>query len=89
MSDNQHLRGDLQPASLQDWLAVHFAVRLARFDRLKWVKEMRQAIVSRIAREQSAIRFAKPYGFDLLLPSADQGTLIMALGRARLHPRGP
>jgi FkbM family methyltransferase len=87
VDDNQNLRGDLKPASLQDWLAVHFAVRLARFDRLKWVKEMRRAVVSRIAREQSAIRFATPYGFELLLPSADQGTLIMALGRARLHPR--
>jgi len=87
LEDNQHFRGDLQPASLQDWLAVHLAVRLARFDRLEWVKEMRQAVVSRIAREESAIRFATPYGFDLLLPSADQGTLIMALGKARLHPR--
>jgi FkbM family methyltransferase len=87
LGDKQHLRGDLHPASLQDWLAVHLAVRLARFDRLMWVKQMRQAVVSRIAREQSAIRFATPYGFELLLPSADQGTLIMALGEARLHPR--
>jgi FkbM family methyltransferase len=87
LDDNQHFRGDLRPASLQDWLAVHLAVRLARLDRFDWVKEMRQAVVSRVARDQSAIRFATPYGFDLLLPSADQGTLIMALGKARLHPR--
>jgi FkbM family methyltransferase len=87
LSENQHLRGDLRPASFQDWLAVHLAVRLARLDRLEWIKEMRRAVVSRIAREHAAIRFATPYGFDLLLPSADQGTLIMALGKARLHPR--
>lgn len=87
MGDNQHIRGDLQPAGLRDWLAAHLAVRLARLDRLRWVKEIREAVVSRIAREQSAIRFATPYGFDLMLPSADQGTLIMALGKALLHPR--
>lgn len=87
MADTERLRGDLTPAGLQDWLAVHLAVRAARIDRLKWVQEIRRAIVSSVARDRSAIRFKTPYGFDLLLPSRDQGTLVMALGNASLHPR--
>jgi len=87
LAGNRRIRGDLQPAGLQDWLALHLAVRLGRLDRLKWVKAVRQALVSRIAREPSAVRFATPYGFDLMLPVADQGMLIMALATAHLHPR--
>lgn len=79
--------GDLRSAELRDWITVQLSVRLGRIDRLLLIKRIRQAIVSCVARRPSAARFATPYGFDLMLPTEDQGTLIMAMGKAHLHPR--
>jgi len=77
------------PASQKDWLAAHWAVRLGRLDRFPWVRRTRIGILRAFAHNRSGIRFATPYGFEMLLPCAHTSLVNSALRGNLFHSKLP
>lgn len=73
------------PSTQRDWVAAQSRVRLGRLDRFSIMRNLRNFIVSLIARDRSFIQFDTASGFEILLPASYRSMLIMALNGVLFH----
>src|SRR6202046_5548823 len=77
---------DCCPATLRDWFAAHFQVRLGRLDRFNVVSKARGGLVRAIAREGDSILVTMSSGVRMSIPSWDTGLVGSSLQGNMFEP---
>lgn len=84
-ANNQVAAQNCWPSTQRDWVAAQSRVRLGRLDRFSIIRNLRDFLVSLVARDRSFIQFDTASGFEILLPATYRSMLIMALNGVLFH----